>query len=84
MKEAAQWPINPLRAGGKEYFWAGHSMRAVFGDFPEQWIDPDTIYIYIYIYIQSVIHANPEQQSLKVKSVKLHRFVELKSLISPW
>ena len=51
MKEAAQWPINPLRAGGKEYFWAGHSMRAVFGDFPEQWIDPDTIYIYIYIYI---------------------------------
>ena len=23
-----QWRINPLRAGGKEYFWGGHNMRA--------------------------------------------------------
>ena len=27
----AQWRINPPRAGGKEYFWAGHNLRAVFG-----------------------------------------------------
>ena len=49
-------------------------------NFQEQWIDPDNIYIYIYIYS----HVNPEQQSLKVKNVKLHRFVELKRLNSPW
>ena len=26
-----QWRINPPRAGGKEYFWAGYNMSAVFG-----------------------------------------------------